>query len=67
MNIARLFLKKSPDETGKIVDSINSKVLSDSYIAIEDELNSLRLYDKGEKEIHAPDIKNIVRNLQRTS
>lgn len=59
-------LFKKADET-TVTRSVNRRVISDSYKKIEKEIDSLRLYDKGEKKIDAPNLRDAVRGVQRTS
>lgn len=46
---------------------ITQEVISDVYTDIKPSLDSLKAYDKGEKEIHAPDLRTTLSHIQRTS
>ncbi|MDA1168978.1 MAG: hypothetical protein O3A36_01415 [bacterium] len=51
-------------ETNYVVTSVNEEVISDTYNAIEKEIESLRKYDKGEKDIDAQDLTVAVRSVR---
>ncbi len=44
-----------------------AEVIQRAYRRREKDIDSLRQYDRGEKEIHAPNIRDIMPNLRRTS
>lgn len=51
-------------ETNHVVTSVNEGVISDAYDSVEQEIESLRKYDKGEKEIDAQDLTVAVRSVR---
>ncbi len=53
-------------ETRHVVSSVDQRVISSAYQSLISEIDSLRKYDRGEKQIDAPDLRTAVRRLQRT-
>ncbi len=51
------------NETSIVVSSATEKVLSDAYSSVEKEIESLKQYDRGEKDIHAPDLRSALRSI----
>ena len=59
-----LFLNRS--EVEKLVASVNTEVINAAYRNLKYEIESLRQYDRGEKNIDAPNLGATVRDLQRS-
>ncbi len=59
--IPKFFSKDN--ETTLLTSSVNEDVISDAYKSVEKEIESLQKYDKGEKEINAPDLKSTLRSV----
>ena len=51
------------DEVAHLLSSVNQNVISDAFSRRRHEIESLRLYDIGEKEIDAPNLRATVSNL----
>lgn len=58
-----IFTKKAKDP----VMTIDKAVIDASYRKVAKEIESLRKYDRGEKEIDAPNLGTIMRDLQRSA
>ena len=67
MFLKKLISSKSSREARQVESAVNQRVIRDTYKNIEKELNSLRAHDRGEKTIHAPDLRTAVRGIQRTT
>lgn len=61
--LAKLSSKNS-NETQKVVSGATHKVISNAYTRKEEALNSLKQYDRGEKQINAPDIKDTLQHVR---
>jgi hypothetical protein len=66
--MARMNNKKKDPKTGSapfspLSGNAYDLVVDNAYDARSREITSLRLYDKGEKEIHAPDLRTIVQRV----
>ena len=59
-----MFSHNKEKETDHVVTSVNEEVISDAYNSIEKEIDSLRKYDKGEKDIDAQDLTAAVRSVR---
>jgi hypothetical protein len=57
-------LFKSNNETCFVVDNVDKIAISKAYKSVEQDIESLRKYDNGEKTINAPDLKTVVRNVR---
>ena len=51
------------DDTRKLVASVTPEAISSAYKARYKEIESLRKYDRGEKDIIAPNLRDIVRGV----
>lgn len=59
---------RNKGEVKKIVLTVKTKrVIPAAYKSIKSDLDSLRLYDMGKKDIHAPDLSTAVRRVPRAS
>ena len=57
------FTPKLRGESKIVREAVNSALIADVYRQREQEIESLRQYDRGEKVIHAPNLRDIVRSL----
>ncbi len=55
--------KKLYGDSKTVREAVNSALIADVYRQREKEIDSLRQYDRGEKIIHAPNLRSIVRGL----
>lgn len=55
--------KNNEDEVAILRSSVMGQGADTAYQKRAEEIESLRKYDRGEKNIIAPDIRNLVRNL----
>ncbi len=55
--------KKSFDESQTVRKAVNRDLIAEVYREREQDIESLRQYDRGEKVIHAPNLGSFVRSL----
>lgn len=66
MKIFNWVLNKNNKEESKLIrQKVDGAFINASLNKVSKEIESLRKYDKGEKEIHAPNLRDLVRNLQQ--
>lgn len=58
------YFRKQDSETEKIKKSVDDRFIADAYESVKEDIESLRQYDRGEKTIHAPDLRNPVHRVQ---
>ena len=58
------FFAKRSKSTKDIVSAVSHVVIHNAYRRREKEIESLRQYDRGEKQIYAPDIRTLVRGVR---
>jgi hypothetical protein len=58
----KIFTRKGKNAPKKA----NKQLIERAYQRRIKDIESLRQYDRGEKEIHAPDIRNIVPGIRRS-
>ncbi len=63
MNLLR-FLTGNTRETSKLVAAVDKPLIERAFLRRAKEIESLRKYDRGEKTIHAPDIRALVRGVR---
>ncbi len=54
-------------EARRVASSVNESVISGAYNSVAREIESLSAYDRGEKNIDAPSLRDTVRRIQRAS
>ncbi|HEY4486250.1 MAG TPA: hypothetical protein VJB70_00765 [Candidatus Paceibacterota bacterium] len=52
------------NETKKVISSVDEKVIDSAYNRRVKDIDSLRQYDRGEKEIYAPNLKNTLQGVR---
>jgi len=62
MNILQRIFGRNADSK-KVTESINTRVIKNAYQRRKKEIDSLRQYDRGEKNIDAPNLKSTVPNV----
>ncbi len=67
MKLFSWFAKKNTEETKLIRNKVDASFIDASFKKVSKEIESLRKYDRGEKEIHAPNLRNLVRDLRKSS
>jgi hypothetical protein len=55
------FLKR---HSGTAKKAVNREVIERAYLTREKDIDSLRLYDRGEKQIHAPNLRDLVSRIR---
>lgn len=63
MNFLR-FLSANTRETTKLVAAVDKPLIERAFLRRAKEIESLRQHDRGEKTIHAPDIRTLVRGVR---
>lgn len=63
MNLFR-FLTGNIRETKKLVAAVDKPLIKRAFLRRAKEIESLRKHDRGEKAIHASDIRTLVRGLR---
>lgn len=63
MNLFR-FLTGNARETSKLVAAVDKPLIERAFLRRAKEIESLRKHDRGEKTIHAPDIRTLVRGVR---
>ena len=63
MNLLR-FLNDNTRETSKLFAAVDRPLIERAFLRRAKEIESLRKHDRGEKTIHAPDIRTIVRGVR---
>jgi len=58
---------KNTNETISVRKKATPKAISDAFIKVEKEINSLKDYDSGKKEIYALDLRSAVQRIRRTT
>jgi hypothetical protein len=63
MNLFR-FLTGNTPETTKLVAAVDKPLIERAFLRRAKEIESLRKHDRGEKTIHAPDIRTLARGVR---
>jgi hypothetical protein len=63
MKLLRL-LTSNTRETSKLVAAVDKPLIERAFLRRAKEIESLRKHDRGEKTIHAPDIRTLVRGVR---
>ncbi len=58
------FLIGNTRETSKLVAAVDKPLIERAFLRRAKEIESLRKHDRGEKTIHAPDIRTLVRGVR---
>ena len=58
------FLTGHTHETSKLVAAVDKPLIERAFLRRAKEIESLRKHDRGEKTIHAPDIRTLVRGVR---